>query len=97
MQQETYSLEDAATYLNVGVEVAKGLFQSGEIVAAKIGRNWSVRRIHLEEYHDKEAHRQTLERREAFLAGVKPHVGTAFAHVRQGKRNAKPDLNVETV
>lgn len=89
MTKETYSLEESAIYLNASLTVTEDLFKSGEIVAAKIGRCWSARRIHLEAYHDMESHRQTLERREIAAKGIKATVATAFGR----KRSTKPNLD----
>jgi hypothetical protein len=87
MTKETYSLEESALYLNASLTITEDLFKSGEIVAAKIGRSWSARRVHLEAYHDMEAHRQTLERREMAAKGIKATVSTAFGKKRANKPN----------
>jgi excisionase family DNA binding protein len=42
--------EEAAAYLNIGINQMRGLLKSGEIPAARSGRNYKIPRPLLEEW-----------------------------------------------
>ena len=48
MNSETYNVAQAATYLKCHPETVREMIRSGKLVAAKIGRSYCIRQIHLD-------------------------------------------------
>lgn len=50
MTKFVFNTEEAAAYLNIGINQMRGLLKSGEIPAARSGRNYKIPRPLLEEW-----------------------------------------------
>ena len=48
MSLETYNVAQAAAYLKCHPETVREMIRSGKLVAAKIGRSYCIRKIHLD-------------------------------------------------
>ena len=48
MNSETYNVAQAATYLKCHPETVREMIRSGKLAAAKIGRSYCIRQIHLD-------------------------------------------------
>jgi putative uncharacterized protein (fragment) len=48
VNSETYNVAQAAAYLKCHPETVREMIRSGKLVAAKIGRSYCIRKIHLD-------------------------------------------------
>ena len=48
MNNQTYNVAQAAAYLKCHPETVREMIRSGKLVAAKIGRSYCIRKIHLD-------------------------------------------------
>lgn len=78
----TYTLEEAADFLNIGVNNMADIANRGEIEAAKIGRGWVFEVEELKRYLRQQAREQTQRRRKQ-----------SAPRQSGGSRNPVPDLS----
>lgn len=89
--QPTYGLAGACAYLNISETSLRALIESGELPAAKPGREYVIRRVVLDAYLERLEREQTEARKAAFQDGLRARVPTAVSAVR-GKRREPPQL-----
>lgn len=103
MTNDTMTLDEAATALNIGTETARQLADAGVLPGCKIGQGWVFLRDDVLAYLRDEIRRQTNERRaKAEVSRAQgesrkaPRVKTAAgaAGVRGARRREKPDLSM---
>lgn len=59
-QPEVLTAEEAAAYLRVSMNTMRKLLRDGEIPAAKVGREWRIKRAALDTFLDGQ-HRQAAQ------------------------------------
>ncbi len=91
VDKPTYSITEAAAYLQMSETCLSELVKSGEIRASKPGMHYVLRRSVLDAYLEQLEEEQTAKRREAFAEGRKPHIPTVVSIVRK-KRKEIPKL-----
>jgi len=84
---KTYTKEEAAKYLKIGVTSLEDLIATGTIPAGKVGKKIILCEPDLDEYIMEIIQEQTAQRREAFQAGRKVQIKTAVSEIRGGRRN----------
>lgn len=102
--KETYSITEAAEYLNTSSETVEELIDLGLIPAGRIGKAYVLHITDLREYLRAEIERQTAERREhakliasgRLTRSERPTVktGSGSARTKYGRRNKLPSLEV---
>ena len=60
---KTFSIEGAASYLNISPDTMRNLAANGEVAGAKIGKAWVFADEDLDEFLRKEVRKQTAARR----------------------------------
>ncbi|NNM69175.1 MAG: helix-turn-helix domain-containing protein [Gallionella sp.] len=91
MTTPTYTLEEAAQYLNISPSHLSDLILSGNLPAAKICRCWVIRGVDLEAYLAEQVRTQTQRRREG-LGGEPVLSAWAEAVGVRRKRKGNPEL-----
>jgi excisionase family DNA binding protein len=100
--KETFTLTEAAEYLNTSTETLEELIDTGAMPAGRIGKAYVLHIADLREYLRAEIERQTAERRDyarRIAAGQmarseRPAIKTASgaARTKYGRRNKLPAL-----
>lgn len=91
-EQPTYGTAGACAYLRVSETSLRDLVDSGELPAAKPGRELVFRRQVLDAYLERLEREQTESRKAAFQDGLRAKVPTAVSTVRRSRRRIPPPL-----
>lgn len=93
--QPTYGIAGACAYLRVSETSLRDLVESGELPAAKPGRELVFRRQVLDAFLEKLEREQTEARKAAYQNGLRAKVPTAVSTVRRRVPPTLPSLPPE--